>query len=227
MSIASGIEIATGGRPEPEQTAVRPKGSGTVQSTERAHATAASSSSPSVPGGESFRSSWQSVLASLGASSGGRSEEETEGGGFPASMESAFAKAGRTAAFPISPPLSGAGLPWRPGRGAQGESAASAAAWTKAGSRTKVSALQVAPTETHRTTANSTAKSSANAKPTESASLPHPANRSKSAALETALGGPATLPDLRAGGSMQPADITAELSAGVTRNAATHTHSHR
>ena len=73
MTVATSIEIGTGGHPEPGQSQVPAK----APSAAWADAPGSSISPSSVPGAESFRSSWQSLLASLGTSMDGLSEEET------------------------------------------------------------------------------------------------------------------------------------------------------
>lgn len=221
MSIAAGIEIATGGRPESEQTAVRPKGLGEAQSAEWTHATAASSSSSSVPGAESFRSSWQSVLASLGAGLGGHGNEETGADGISTSIESALARAGRTAPSRTSTLLSGAELPWQPGRGAQGEPVTRGAMLAKAGSQTEVSALQAASgAAQHTAVATPTGKSQANVKPAKSEFRAHQPNSEKSAKLEIVSGGTADLPVPPTGGSIPQTDLSAGLPTRLTRETA-------
>jgi hypothetical protein len=215
MSVTAGIEIATGGRPEPGQIAVRTKASGTTQSAEWANATEASSSSSSVLGAESFRSSWQSVLASLDAGLDGRSEAGTGDVGIFTSIESAFAGAGRTPSSATSTLLSGAGLPWRPGR--------DAATMAPTDSRAGGSALRVAPGAGQHTAATQAAKSPANVKSAESESRAHPHNSEKSVKPEAVSSGTATPLVSRTEGSNPLTDLSAGLLTGSTKDTA-HPH---
>jgi hypothetical protein len=92
MSVAAGIEISAGGRPAQGLSPA----SGHVLSTGLDGGQAAGSSFATVPVAESFRSSWQSVLASLGA---GLDETEKEGAGeegIEPSVEAALAKPDQT-----------------------------------------------------------------------------------------------------------------------------------
>src|ERR1035437_5571769 len=74
MTVRAGIEIVACGSPPPGPGKVL----GVAQGAERAGAAAGNLLSPTIPGGESFRSGWQSLLASLGSVVEGLSEE---GGG--------------------------------------------------------------------------------------------------------------------------------------------------
>ena len=112
MTVATLIEIGTGGHPEPGQSQVLTKTPGKAPSAGWAGAPASSLSPSSVPGAQSFRSSWQSLLASLGAGLDGLSEEGTEthikdtiGEAFPAGA------AGRASG--VSPMPVGAAAPQR------------------------------------------------------------------------------------------------------------------
>ena len=192
MSVAAGIEIVTSGRPEPGQSQVPTKAPGKAQGTGWAGAPGASPSSSSEPGAESFRTSWKSVLASLGAGLDGLSEEEAGAGGVSASAEPDLAQAAQTGSPATLTLLSGAALSLRQGRAPQGGSAASATMLSLAVSRAGIPAWRTASGAALQTAANPTAKGLESAHPAESAPGTHPANSGKSEKLKAASSPTAT-----------------------------------
>jgi hypothetical protein len=92
MSVAAGIEISAGGRPAQGLSPA----SGHVLSTGLDGASATGSSLATVSVAKSFRTSWQSVLASLGAGLDGTEKEWAGEEGIEPSVEAALAKPDQT-----------------------------------------------------------------------------------------------------------------------------------
>ena len=107
MTVAARIEIGTGGSPEPGQSQPGARAPGKAPSAGWTGAVAESLSS-SVPGAQSFRSSWQSMLASFGAGIKGSGEEEAGVEGNPAAAEGLLAETAGSASATSS---SSAGAP--------------------------------------------------------------------------------------------------------------------
>jgi hypothetical protein len=98
MTVVVSIETVTGAHPEPgkSQSVTRPQGKAPVAGWSRA--VAATPSSSSVPSAQSFRSSWQSMLASLGNSMNALGEKETQSDEVHTTSESTEAETAVTAA---------------------------------------------------------------------------------------------------------------------------------
>jgi hypothetical protein len=80
MTVVAGFEIEAGGRSEPGQSQAPAWLSGKAQKAAGPLAAAADSSSPNIAAAESFRSRWQSLVASLGSTAGGPGAGEAESG---------------------------------------------------------------------------------------------------------------------------------------------------
>jgi hypothetical protein len=235
MSVAAGIEIVTGGLSEPSLNQAAPNAADRAQGAGWAGAQAVDSSSASASGAQSFRSSWQSMLASLGA--GGNRLGEEEGGADIAPPSAVPALDAAQVASPgTSLLLSGAALSLQPGRAPHGPPAASATILTLA-----TSDWQTASGTRMQAAHNPAAKSQASARSEESALSAHSANSGRSAKREAVSGAtaaalaPATAAGLQpaifepttanpvakiaeASARTQPTGLAGESPAGFTRD---------
>jgi hypothetical protein len=179
MTIAAGIEIGTGGSPAPGLG----KALGASHGLGRAEA-ATQSSQPSIgPGVDSFRTGWQSLLASLASSGNGfagtRAEaDQRESSTGQAPAEAAGEPSGKTATLPAGLGLrlrqrpeqgseeTGAGVRFRPANSWAGEVATRPAAGTEKAA--------VARAEEKKPATVSKTESSSSARPIYSISIPQP-----------------------------------------------------
>lgn len=193
MTVATPIETGTGGHPEPGQSQVLTKTSGKAPSAGWAGALGSSLSPSSVPGAQSFRSSWQSLLASLGAGLDGLSEEGTEtdikdtvGEAFPAG---AAARASGVSPMPVgaaAPQRNTAILPLTKLEEQSGGSAVGGTGMTLAGSRAGIDASRDAAGVARQAAADPAGKHTENANPAEPSTDTRPAGSRKSAKLQPA-----------------------------------------
>ena len=191
MTVAAGIEIGTGGRPEPGQNQVLASVFGKAQSTRWMGAAQANSSFVPAPGAESFRSSWQSQLASLGAGMDGAVVEEAGAEGTRTSVAADPEEAAGSEP-PATSTLAGSGVPPLNLRNAQQDGpAAGVTGWIAAGSRGGVVAARSVLVGPGQVVVNSTAKKLEYARPEKSASGTRHANIGKSATPEPAWVGTA------------------------------------
>jgi hypothetical protein len=189
MSVAAGIEIVVGGHPEQGQSRVSANLAAKSQGAGWAGAPGANSSLPSAPGAESFRSSWQSMLASLGTGLQNLSQEDAGAKTVSAAGEPAVAEAAQTASAAFA---GRAALPLPQRVLQQGASPASAKMPFLVRSPCVIPAERAASGAPRQTAAIAAAGSLANAQPGESAPLTHSTNPSKSAKLESASGAATT-----------------------------------
>lgn len=214
MSVTAGIEIVTGGHSEQGQSRVPTNIAGKSQSAGWAGAPGANSCSPSAPGAESFRSSWQSMLASL--STGLQSLSVEDAGAETVSVAGEPVLAPTTHA--PSPAFTGSAALALPQRGfQQGESPASAKMPFLAGSRSGIPAERAASGSPRQTAAISAAGSLASAQPGESAPHTHSANSNKSAKLESAPGAATTAFASATAGSIPLAMLPPSMESPVAK----------
>ena len=203
MSVAAGIEMVTGGHSEAGPSQAAPNAADRAQGAGWDGARAVDSPSASSSGAQSFRSSWQSMLASLGASGNGPGEEEGEAEITPVSAAAAL-DAGQVATPGTAPLFGGAALCMQPGRAPHGPPAASATISTLTSSPAANSNWQTASGTSMQAAQNPAAKGQESARSEDSALSAHSANHGKSAKRETASGATAAL-DSAAAAGLQPA----------------------
>ena len=193
MTVATLIEIGTGGHPEPGQSQVLTRTPGKAPNLGLAGGPGSSLSPSSMPGAESFRSSWQSLLASLGAGLDGLSEEETVtdikdtvGEAFPAG---AAGRASGASPMPVgaAAPQRNTSIPPLAKLEEQSDgSAAGGASLTRAGSRAGIAASRDAAGVARQAAADPAGKHTENANPPEPSTDTRPAESRKSAKLQPA-----------------------------------------
>jgi hypothetical protein len=192
MTVATGIEIGPGGRSAADQGQVLARTLGKTPRAGWGSAVDASSSANAVPGAESFRSGWQSLLASLGADMEGLSGAEAETGETQETAEAALAESGEKASAKTSTLAGAATLP--PLTIAEGHGsglAVGSTALSLPGSRTRVPGWRSAGEVQRQSAANAVVKTSASVQSASSSGSTHAANSAKSAKLETASNGAA------------------------------------
>ncbi len=179
MTVAARIEIVTGAHPEAGQSQ---PGARTPDKSPGAGwtGTIAASLSSSVPGAQSFRSSWQSMLATLGTG-----EEEAGAEGNSAATESLVAATAASASATTSPSAVGTSLRARPASAQQGASAKGATIFSRASSGAGISASHRASEGFRQAAANPAVKSPANVQPAEPANNTHAASAGQSAITES------------------------------------------
>ena len=185
MTVAAGIEIGTGGRPEPSPSQVPASVPGKAQSAARIGAGAPGSSSSSEQGWESFRSNWQSQLASLGAVDASVAEE-AGADGTRTSVESGLEEAAGSESPATSNLADSAVLPLNQGNTQQVAANVGVTGWLSPGSRAGISSGRIAAAGSRQAAANLKAKNLADARPAESAGGTRPANTGKNAKPEPA-----------------------------------------
>ncbi|MGP8173171.1 MAG: hypothetical protein ACLP7O_01330 [Terracidiphilus sp.] len=193
MTVATAIETGTGGHPGPGQSQVLTKTSGKAPSAGWAGAPASSLSPSSVPGAQSFRSSWQSLLASLGAGLDGLSEEGTKTD-IKDTVAETFPAGAAARASGASPMPVGAAAPQRntaipPLTKLEEQSYGSAAGgtgMTLAGSGAGIAASRDAAGVARQAAADPAGKHTENANPAEQSTDTRPAGSRKSAKLQPA-----------------------------------------
>lgn len=196
MTVATGIEIGPGGRSTADQGQVLARTPGKTPSAGWGSVLDASSSANAVPGAESFRSGWQSLLASLGADMEGLSGAEAETGETQETAEAALAESGEKASAKTSTLAGAATLPPLTIAEGQGSGlAAGSTALSLPGLRTGVpgwrSASELSRQSAANSAANAAAKTLASVQSASSLGSAHAANSAKSAKLETASNGTA------------------------------------
>ena len=189
MTVATPIEIGTRGHPEPGQSRVPAKAPGAGW----ADAPGTGLFPSSVPGAESFRTSWQSLLASLGTGMDGLSEEETEidnthtvAEAFPAG---AAGKASGASPIPVgaaTPQKNAAILPLTKLEEQSNGPAAGGAGLTLAGSRAGIPVWRTATGVARQAAADPAEKHTENAPPAEPSTDTRSAGSRKSAKLQPA-----------------------------------------
>lgn len=202
---------------------------------------AASSSSTSVAGAESFRSKWQLVLASLGAGLDGLSRDEGGASKIPNSAEAALTQAPQTASSSTSTLVGPIALIPRQTVEQEGDSEAGATILFVAGSRTGMPVGGTASEGLRQVARSPAARSQAIAQLAESAPNAHMANSGKSSKKQSGSGAEATTLASATTASLSPAimppgvatqvanaskapprtpltDRSAESSAGFARN---------
>ena len=177
MSTATGIEIATGASAQ---------SLGPARSPARTHSTGLAAADASSPApAASFRSSWQSLLASLGSGLDGASGDESGTSATSSSTEAALAKTAGTEA-PASVSQKGVvPLPVGAGRTQKTGAADPVAGFSEPGSRSGVSALTTAPASKRQSTAVQTEKSTAKAHAAGSDSKTHASKTAKDETIST------------------------------------------
>jgi len=176
MSTAKVIEIASG---------VSAQGLGSARSPAKTQSTGLAAADASSPAA-SFRSSWRSLLATLGSGLDGTSGDETGTSAASGSTAAALAKTAGTQAATSVSQTGAAPLPLGAGKTQGTGTAATVSVMSKAGSRSGVSALTTSPGIKRPTTAVQTEKSTAKAPAAESVLDTHSASKAK---LETASTG--------------------------------------
>jgi len=185
MTVAAGIEIGTGGRPEPSPSQVPASVPGKAQSAARIGAGAPGSSSSLGQGWESFRSNWQSQLASLGAVDASAAEE-AGADGTRTSVASGLEEAAGSESPATSNLAGSAFLPLSHGNTQQVAAKVGVTGWLSSGSRAGISSGRIAAAGSRQAGVNLKAKNLADARPAESAGGTRPAKTGKSAKPEPA-----------------------------------------
>ncbi|MGA3136235.1 MAG: hypothetical protein ABSC88_09610 [Terracidiphilus sp.] len=190
MTVATLIEIVTGGHPEPGQSQVLTKTPGKAPSAAWAGAPASSLSPSFVPG---TQSSWQSLLASLGAGLDGLSEEGTEthikdtvGEAFPAGAAGRASGASPLPVGAAAPQRNTAILPLAKLEEQSDGSAAGGASVTRAGSRAGIAVSRDAAGVARQAAADPAGKHTENANPAEPSTDTRAAEGRKGAKLQPA-----------------------------------------
>jgi hypothetical protein len=155
MTVAAAVEIGAGVHTEPGQTLVQGKGQSKLASAGLTSAAAASSSSSNGAAAPSFRSSWQAMLASLGAGLDGATGEDAGANETTlASTVSGPAEAARKTSPPASSLGSGKVLLAKQGSALEGDAETGITGPSAAGTKTGISTVQASAAAARQSKAN-------------------------------------------------------------------------
>lgn len=170
MTVAAAVEIGAGVHTEPGQNLVQAKGQSKLASAGLTSAAAASSSSSSGSATPSFRSSWQAMLASLGAGLDGETGEDSGANESTLAFStSGFAEAAGKASPAASSLVSSNVLFLKQGSALEGDAETGITGLSAAGTQTGISTVQASAAAARQAKANGAVTIPEDASPAESA----------------------------------------------------------